>query len=142
MDERDDPPSMAEALVRRWERGALSAPELEVLESAATVAWWAWDALNAISPDRATFPRPKRKPGRDATVNLIRDIRIYHEVKLHLALERSHGREASLRQTYDGIAEKHPMLTWKGVEAVYLKERKREDRDDLNKSGTGQARFV
>ena len=119
-----DPPSMTDALIGQWKRGAL---DLDQLESAATAAWWAWDALNEIAPERAaTFLRPERGQGRDATVNLIRDIRIYHEVKLFVRLKLDAGRKTSLRKAYEAVAEGHPMLTWRGIKAIHLKERKRE----------------
>lgn len=102
--------------------------DLEELESAATISWWVWDALKAIAPERATFPRPKRKRGRDVAVNLLRDLRIYHDVELHIALEQHAGRKASYRQAYMAVLERYPELSsWQAINAVHLKERERRD---------------
>ena len=107
--------SQATALVRLWEKGG---HDLETLVSAARAAWWAWDAVNVIAPERLTFPRPKRPRGRDAVVNKVRDIRIWGEVEIL----RSMGR--SWRKACAEIAETHPMLTAKAVEAIHSKVRR------------------
>ena len=109
--------SLTAALVRLHKAGKL---DLEQLASAATVGWWAWDALTEIAPDRVRCPRPERKRGRDTAVNLVRDVRIWGEVEV------LHAMGWSLRKAYHAVAKQHTMLEWKAVEAVYRKERQRE----------------
>ena len=115
-----DAPDMAGAIIERWRRGGMSETELEDLTSAASHVWWAWDALNVISPECATFPRPKRSRGRDASVHAVRDIRIHFEVK------RLHAAGMPLKKAYKIVAEELPMRTWKSIEAIYRKEHNRE----------------
>ena len=111
----DDCPKAA--AVRLWREGKA---DLESMVSAARLSWWVWDAVNEIAPDRLSFPRPKRPRGRDAEVNMVRDIRIAGEVEL---LRRGFG--WSLRKACADFAGKHPELnlTAGAVEAVHRKER-------------------
>ena len=120
-----DDPNVTAALIEKWRRDGMSDADIDDLASAATVAWWAHDALSVIAPERATFPRPKRGRGRDASVNVARDIRIYYQVELLLEVERLSGRKPSLRSAYNAVADGRP-LTWRGVKVVHLKERRKE----------------
>ena len=105
-------------IMRLWREGKA---DLESLLSAARVSWWIWDAVNEIAPDRLSSPRPKRPRGRDAEVNMVRDIRIWGEVEL---LRQTFG--WSLRKACADFAGRHPELnlTAGAVEAIHRKERK------------------
>lgn len=116
---RSKTPNMAETLIERWRKGTLGKDEIDRLAFAGQRYWWAWDALRAIAPERVSFPRPKRPKGRDATDNVVRDIRIYFEVE-HLVASGLSIRAAS-REVDAGW----PMLGPKAIEGIYRKERNR-----------------
>ena len=103
------------ALIRLWEKDQLG---LETLVSAATISWWVWDAVQVIAANRISFPRPIRPVGRDAAVNMVRNIQIHGEVEILRAMGC-----ASFRKAYAAIAHDYPMLTPGAVGQIHRKVR-------------------
>ena len=101
--------------VQRYRDGEL---DIEHLATAATVAWWAWEALREVAPDRATFPCPKRPRGADPTRNLIRDIHIFRDV------EWWHSFGYSIREACR-ITAGYRCMEFEAVRKVHAKERRR-----------------
>ena len=79
--------------------------------------WWGWDAARLAMPEAVTWPRPKRRRGRDEYINVIRDSVIYHEVEAAIASSMSN------RAAYGAVADGRAMLTAKAIEQVHLKVR-------------------
>ena len=74
-------PGLTEEMIRRWQRKGIDESELAMLETNAPVARWAWDALNALAPDRVGCPRPTGGKGPDPTSNAVRNMRIAFAVE-------------------------------------------------------------
>lgn len=92
------------------------------LAAAASAALWAHDALRNVAPARAAgIPEPKRRRGRDASANAIRDAVIRAEVKDRM------GRGASLRAASKATAAGFPAFgnqngnAWKPVSEIWRK---------------------
>ena len=108
---------MDDDLVRNLARMAEYERGCEALLTMATTHWWAWDAARLAMPEIALWPRPERRRGRDAYINVIRDSVVYHEV------EDSVASGMSYRAAYRAVADSRAMLTAKAIEQIHRKMR-------------------
>ena len=81
--------------------------------------WWGWDAARLTMPEVVKWPRPKRRRGRDAHINIIRNMMVFHEVEEAIASGMSD------RAAYRAVADKRAMITHKAIGAIHGKVRQR-----------------